>query len=123
MHCRKRDKRVVDAIVGENGDRFFCRKLALYERLRNRADSAQHFRIRGAPPALPGPLGEKHRVGRRRAPVFEHVAEIAAIRFEPLRRAQDDAAIGKRGDIDAGRGEADVGEGRLHDFAPQCLRI
>src|SRR5947209_11174015 len=124
MHRRKRDEGVIDAVVRENDDWPLDRELAIEQRLRDRADAAQHLGVSDAPPTLPGALGEKDRLRRLNGPMFEHVAEVAAIWLEPLRRAQDHAAVCERGDIDARRGKADVGERRLrHVRSPRYQRI
>src|SRR4051812_35605678 len=95
MHRRERNERVSDVILGKDGHRPLDGELAIEQRLRDGANRPQRLGVGDAPPALLRAFGEKDRIRCLAAPIFEHVAEIATIRIEPLWRAQDHAAVGK----------------------------
>ena len=123
VHGRKRDERMVDAVVGQDHDRAVDRQATAQQCLPDRAHAVERDAVTElAPTAIRRPLGQKQLLRRARSPVHEILADTPGIRSQCLRRAQHAAAIAQWGDIDGGRCEREPVEQRLRHEDPPCRR-
>jgi len=109
VHGAEREQAVVDAVVGEDGERLLGAETALEQRLADAPRTVQRLRIGKLAPAVARSLGEEHALRRLLRPLREPLAHAALVGAQLLRRAQDHRAVVAALDVDCGGREAQPG--------------
>src|SRR6185295_18156054 len=120
MHCAEREQGVVDAVVGEDGDRLLRVEISFEEGLSYPPRRAVGFAVAelSPPAALPVPLGKEDPLRRLVRPLGKPLRDAAGVGAELLRRAHDRRTVGALLQRDPGGREL---QRRMHNA--DCMEI